>query len=108
MLTYNDCLGLSALTQEEVAALAQIKHLPEVVALEMGWSLCRTSEGAQTIRRMILDDIEDACRRGDARERPSWGSCCTISSKTTGWRTPRPRRTPPAATTWRAHSASAP
>ena len=33
MLTYNDCLGLSDLTQEEVAALARIKHLPEVVAL---------------------------------------------------------------------------
>ncbi len=67
MLTYNDCLGLSGLTQEEVAALARIKHLPEVVALEMGWSLCRTPQGAQTIRRMILDDIEAACRRGDAR-----------------------------------------
>jgi hypothetical protein len=67
MLTYNDCLGLSDLTQEEVAALARIKHLPEVVALEMGWSLCKTPEGARTIRRMILDDIEAACRRGDAQ-----------------------------------------
>ena len=45
MLTYNDCLGLSGLSQEEVSALAKIKHLPEVVALEMGWSLCRTPEG---------------------------------------------------------------
>ena len=67
MLTYNDCLGLSGLDQEEVSALAKIKHLPEVVALEMGWSLCRTPEGAGTIRRMILDDIEAACRRGDAQ-----------------------------------------
>ena len=67
MLTYNDCLGLSELTQEEVSTLARIKHLPEVVALELGWSLCRMPDGAQTIRRMILDDIEAACRRGDAR-----------------------------------------
>jgi uncharacterized protein DUF6455 len=67
MLTYNDCLELCELTEEEVSALARLKHLPEVVALEMGWSLCRTPEGAQTIRRMILDDIEAACRRGDAR-----------------------------------------
>ena len=67
MLTYNDCLGLSDLTQEEVAALARIRHLPEVVALEMGWSLCRTPEGKRAIRRMILDDVEAACRRGDAR-----------------------------------------
>lgn len=67
MLTYNDCLGMSGLTQEEVSALARIKHLPEVVALEMGWSLCRTPEGKQTIRCMILDDVEAACGRGDAR-----------------------------------------
>ena len=73
MLTYNDCLGLSELTQEEVSTLARIKHLPEVVALEMGWNLCRTPEGAQTIRRMILDDIEAACRRGDAREAAKLG-----------------------------------
>ena len=66
MLTYNDCLGLSDLTQEQVSALARIRHLPEVVALEMGWSLSRTPEGARTIRGMILDDIEAACRRGDA------------------------------------------
>lgn len=66
MLTYNDCLGMSELSQEQVAALARIKRLPEVVALEMGWSLCRTPEGKQTIRRMILDDAEAACRRGDA------------------------------------------
>ena len=67
MPTYNDCLGLSGLSQEEVSALARIRHLPEVVALEMGWDLCRTPEGADTIRRMILDDIGAACRRGDAR-----------------------------------------
>jgi hypothetical protein len=66
MLTYNDCLALSGLSQEEVSALARIKHLPEVVALEMGWSLCRTPQGKQVIRQMILDDIEAACRRGDA------------------------------------------
>src|SRR5215207_3154405 len=66
MLTYNDCLALSGLSQEEVSALARIKHLPEVVALEMGWSLCRTPQGKQVIRQMILDDIEAAWRRGDA------------------------------------------
>lgn len=66
MLAYNDCLGLSELTQEEVSTLARIQHLPELVALEMGWSLRRTPKGKETIRRMILDDIEAARRRGDA------------------------------------------
>jgi Family of unknown function (DUF6455) len=67
MLTYDDCLGLSGLTQEEVAALARIRHLPEIIALEMGWGLCGTPEGRRAIRRMILVEIEEACRRGDAR-----------------------------------------
>lgn len=67
MLTFDDCLGLSGLTPEQVAALARHEHLPEIVALEMGWSLCGTTEGRRRIRRMILDDIEDACRHGDPR-----------------------------------------
>ena len=54
MLTYNDCLGLSGLDQEEVSALAKIRHLPEVVALEMGWSLCRTPDGAGTV--LVVED----------------------------------------------------
>ena len=36
MLTYNDCLGFSELTPEQVSALARHEHLPEIVALEMG------------------------------------------------------------------------
>ena len=67
MLTYDDCLGLSDLSPEEVAAIARHKHLPEIVALEMGWCLCGIPEGRQMIRRMVLDDIEGACRRGDTR-----------------------------------------
>lgn len=67
MLTYNDGLGLGESNGEEAAALARIKHLPEVVALEMGLSLRRTPRGKDTIRRMILDDIEAACRRRDVR-----------------------------------------
>lgn len=67
MLTYNDCLELSGLTPEQVAALAHHEHLPEIVALEMGWSLCGTPEGQRRIRRMILDEVAVACRRGDPR-----------------------------------------
>ncbi|MCB4820313.1 DUF6455 family protein [Roseicella aerolata] len=65
MLTYNDCLGLSGLTPEQVAALARHEHLPEIVALEMGWSLCGTPEGRRRIRQMILDEVAAACRHGD-------------------------------------------
>jgi hypothetical protein len=33
MLTYDDCLALSGLTTEEVAAIAAHEHVPEIVAL---------------------------------------------------------------------------
>jgi Family of unknown function (DUF6455) len=68
MLSFDDCVGLSQLTTEEIAAIARHEHLPEIAALEMGWSLCGSPEGEQLIRRMILEDIEDARRRGEAQE----------------------------------------
>ena len=34
MLTYEDCVELSDLTEEEIEAIAQHEHLPEMAALE--------------------------------------------------------------------------
>lgn len=67
MLTYDDCVSFCVLASEEIAAIARHEHVPEIVALEMGAWLCETPEGRQVIRRMIFDDIEAACRKGDAR-----------------------------------------
>ena len=67
MLTYDDCLALCGLASEEVAAIARHEHLPEIVALEMGSCLCRTVEGRQVIRRMILENMVAAHERGDSR-----------------------------------------
>jgi hypothetical protein len=66
MLTYEDCLGLSDLTQEEVDAISEHEHLHAIVALELGNYLVHTPEGQPRIRKMILDDIEAAEARGDA------------------------------------------
>ena len=60
MLTFEDCLGLSGLTEKEIDAIAQHEHLPEIVALELGNYLLHQPDGAPKIRRMILDDIADA------------------------------------------------
>jgi hypothetical protein len=65
MLTYEDCLALVELTPEQVAVIADRQHVPEMVALEIGSHLCRTSEGERQIERMILDAIEAARDRGD-------------------------------------------
>lgn len=64
MLTYQDCVELSDLTEEEIEAIAEHEHLPEMAALEMGSYLVHTPEGVPMIKRIILDDIEEARRHG--------------------------------------------
>ena len=64
MLCYQDCVELSDLTEEEIEAIAQHEHLPEMAALELGSYLVHTAEGVPMIKRIILDDIEEARRRG--------------------------------------------
>jgi len=36
MLTLDDCIELSELTEEEILAIAEHEHVPEMVALERG------------------------------------------------------------------------
>ncbi|MGE3293129.1 MAG: DUF6455 family protein [Geminicoccaceae bacterium] len=68
MLTFEDCVGLCGLSAEEVAAIARHEHLPEIVALELGAGLARTSRGKRAIADMIRDDITVADEKGDAHE----------------------------------------
>jgi hypothetical protein len=63
MLSYVDCVGLSDLTPEEIAAIACRLHVPEIVAVEMGACLCRTPEGEHLIQRLSGRDL---LRRPDA------------------------------------------
>ena len=65
MLTFEDCLDFADLTGEEVDAIAEHEHVPEMVALELGRYLCQTPEGERRISRMIVDDIEEARASGD-------------------------------------------
>jgi len=65
MLTIEDCIGLSELTEEEIAAVAEHEHIPKMAALELGNYLVQTSSGEKRISAMIVDDIERARRRCD-------------------------------------------
>ena len=67
MLTLQDRIELSDLTEDEILAIAEHEHLPEMVAVEMGCYLCHTPDGDKRIRRMIADDIQHARDRGDVR-----------------------------------------
>jgi hypothetical protein len=65
MLTYEDCLGMTDLTQEEVEAISEHEHCPEIIGLELGNYLMHTAEGEPRIRGMIVDDIVAAEARGN-------------------------------------------
>ena len=49
-----------------LAVVDPMERARMVKALELGAHLCRTHKGRQTIRRMILEDIDAARARGDA------------------------------------------
>ncbi|MFW5679603.1 MAG: hypothetical protein ACOC3D_05010 [Pseudomonadota bacterium] len=66
MLTYDDCVGLSELTPDEIDAIAEHEHVPAIVAVEMGRYLMTTDDGSLVLRNIILDDIEAARERGDS------------------------------------------
>ncbi len=65
MLTYEDCVALSDLTEEEIEAIMEHEHLPAMVAAELGSYLVHSPEGVPMLKRMILEDIEAARDRGD-------------------------------------------
>ena len=65
MITYEDCLAFAGLSDDEVSTIARHEHLPNMLALELGTYLSRSPGGGRRIEAMIVDDIEEARRRGD-------------------------------------------
>jgi hypothetical protein len=65
MLTLQDCLALSDLTVDEVAAIAAHEHCHEIVAAELGHYLVETPDGRVRIKEMIREDLAAAAKTGD-------------------------------------------
>jgi len=65
MLTIQDCIELSGLSEEEILAIAEHEHVPEIVAVELGNYLVQTVTGEKRIKAMIVDDMRAARERGD-------------------------------------------
>jgi hypothetical protein len=55
-LTFEDCLGLCDLSEEEVLAIAEHEHIPAIAALELANYLIRTPAGEDRVKAMIRDD----------------------------------------------------
>lgn len=65
MITIEDCIGLSGLDEDEILALAEHEHIPEIAAVALGAYLLHQEKGPEQIRKMIEDDIRAALARGD-------------------------------------------
>ena len=72
MLSFEDCVGLSDLDEEEIAAIAEHEHVPEIVAAEMGCWLAHNPGGESTIEHIIEDDIQMALTHGHPQEARHW------------------------------------
>lgn len=65
MISIEDCIAMSGLDEEEILAIAEHEHIPEIAAAAMGNYLMHHERGAEVVRDMIADDIRAALARGD-------------------------------------------
>ena len=65
MISLEDCIALCGLTAQEVQAIAEHEHVPDIVAAAMGRYLLKAPGGPQQICAMMRDDIHAALDRGD-------------------------------------------
>ena len=60
MITLEDCIAFCGLTEEEVLAIAEHEHLPEIGATALANYLLCQQHGTEKVRDMIVDDIRQA------------------------------------------------
>jgi hypothetical protein len=65
MITIEDCIAMCGLTEDEVLAIAEHEHIPEIAAAALGQYLLSQNDGAEKIGAMLRDDIRLAIRRND-------------------------------------------
>jgi hypothetical protein len=65
MITLEDCVAFCGLTEEEVLAIAEHEHMPEIAAAAFAEYLTNQEHGTEKIRDMIVDDIRAAQARND-------------------------------------------
>ena len=69
MITLEDCVRFCGLTEEEVLAIAEHEHLPEIAATALAQYLLSQEHGSERVRDMIVDDIRCAQVNGVSKEK---------------------------------------
>ncbi len=65
MISMEDCIAFCGLTEQEVLAIAEHEHVPEIAATAIAEHLLAQTHGAEKIRDMMIDDIRLALARDD-------------------------------------------
>ena len=67
MISLEDCIGLCGLDEDEVAAISEHEHIPEIAAAALASYLATQPHGGEIVRTMIIDDIHKALDEGRVR-----------------------------------------
>jgi hypothetical protein len=60
VIALEDCLGLCDLSPEEVRAIGEHEHVPDIIAAALGTELLRSKNGPQKVRDIIVDEMRTA------------------------------------------------
>jgi hypothetical protein len=58
---------MCGLTEEEILAIAEHEHIPEITAAALAQYLLSQARGPEKIRAILRDDIRSALARGDRK-----------------------------------------
>jgi hypothetical protein len=67
MISVQDCIDLCGLDEDEIAAISEHEHIPEIAAAALASYLLHQPHGEESIRTMIIDDIHAALDQGRLR-----------------------------------------
>ena len=64
MISLEEYFGLYGLDENEVAAISEHEHIPDIAAAALASYLLTQPHGGETLRTMIIDDIHKALDEG--------------------------------------------
>jgi hypothetical protein len=67
MISLEDCIGMCGLDPDEVAAIGEHEHIPDIAAAALADYLLKQAGGPERIRAMIVEDIHKALDAGQIR-----------------------------------------
>ena len=82
MISLEDCIAFCRLDKDEVAAISEHEHIPEIAATALADYLLKQPHGGETIRTMILTTFtrRSALAASGMRRNCSWRCGISLTS----------------------------